>query len=332
MELRVRNAVIKTPIIDIINTLKMECEKRGKYFFKEIHPKHDYISVTCPYHKGGNENKASASFYSNYKNNKIRPATFNCFVCGESHTIEQVVAYCLDISKEAAENWLLKSFESDIIEESMNLPLISLNKLDTFKPTNNMYLDESILNDFQSWHPYMAQRKLIPSVCEKFKVKYDSKTNCIVFPVYDENNNLVMLTKRSIDSKNFYIDKDKEKPIYLMNYIKDNNIKEVTVTESQINTLTLWSWGYPAVATFGCNITPYQFSILNKSGVEHFYIAFDGDEAGNKGTKKFIQSMRKDIFIDVIELPKNKDINDLTEEEFSNLKIVDFSSWLLYNN
>ena len=48
-----------------------------------------------------------------------------------------------------------------------------------------------------------------------------------------------MLTRRSVIDKTFIIDKDKEKPVYLLNYIKNNNIKEATVVESQINCLTL---------------------------------------------------------------------------------------------
>ena len=140
-----------------------------------------------------------------------------------------------------------------------------------------------------------------------------------------------MITKRSVNSKQFYLDKDKEKPIYLMNFIKKNNIKEVTVVESQINALTLWCWNIPAIATFGCNITKHQFDILNKSGIEHYYLAFDGDAAGKKGIKKFINNMREDVLIDIIEIPNSKDVNDLSEEEFNKLKITRSFDWLFKN-
>lgn len=318
MQLKIKNRLITTPIIDIIRYLKEECAKKGIYYFKEIHPKHDYIAVTCPYHKGGQENKASASFYSDYNSKNLRPATFNCFTCGEKHTIEQVVSYCLNIDEEKAKQWLIDRFGGERVEdEDIHLPYISLNKKE-----NNAFLNESLLDNFQSWHPYMNKRKLTQDVCNKFKVKYDPKEECIVFPVWDENNNLVMLTKRSVNSKMFYIDKDKEKPIYLLNFIKQENIKEVCVCESQINALTLWSWNIPAIATFGCNITKHQFDILNKSGVEHYYLCFDGDEAGKKGIEKFLNYIRKDVLVDIIYLPKGKDVNDLTEEEFDRLKIL----------
>lgn len=126
----------------------------------------------------------------------------------------------------------------------------------------------------------------------------------------------------------FIIDSNKEKPIYLLNYIKEKHLKEMTICESQINALTCWSWGIPAVATFGCNVTPKQIDIINKSGLNHIYICFDGDSAGKKGTAKLISNLKKSIFVDVIVMPNGKDVNDLTETEFNSLDIVSGPDWL----
>ena len=46
-----------------------------------------------------------------------------------------------------------------------------------------------------------------------------------------------------------------------------------------------------------------------------------GDAAGDAGTLRFLKNVQ-DIFIDVIEIPKGKDVNDLTKEEFNKLSIV----------
>ena len=89
--------------------------------------------------------------------------------------------------------------------------------------------------------------------------------------------------------------------------------------ESQINALTLQSLGISAIATFGCNITSKQFKLLNKSCIRHYILAFDGDEAGNRGVQKFMNNIRSDVFVDVLKLPKGKDINDLTKEEIVKL-------------
>ena len=64
---------------------------------------------------------------------------------------------------------------------------------------------KSILDTFESFHPYMIKRKLTKRIIELFKIKYDPKTESIVFPVYNENNRLVMLTRRSVEGKKFFI-------------------------------------------------------------------------------------------------------------------------------
>lgn len=325
---RIRNRIIKIPIEVILKQLQSELTN-GKLAFIDS-KSNGWIRISCPHHSNGLEKHPSCGIY-NGDDPSMPKGTVHCFTCDYIASLPQFVGECFDKNESFGENWLLKTFETEIIEESPNLTLIPTSNLNNNKPINTSYLDENILNNLISWHPYMAQRKLTPEVCNKFKVKYDPKINCIVFPVWDDKNNLIMLTKRSIETKKFILPPDIEKPIYLMNYIKQNNIKEVTVVESQINALTLWSWGYPAIATFGCNITQHQFDILNKSGIEHYYLAFDGDAAGDKGIKHFINNMKKDVFIDIIKIPKGKDVNDLTEDEFSNLKILDFSSWLLYN-
>jgi DNA primase len=165
----------------------------------------------------------------------------------------------------------------------------------------------------------MTTRKLSKEVCERFKVKYDPKTSSIVFPVWDEYGKLYMLTRRSVKDKTFIIDAAKEKPVYLMNHIKEKDIPYVVVVESQINALTCLSYGIPAVATFGVGITTKQFETFNKSNIRHYILAFDGDEAGRRGTEKFIKNIRKDVFIDVLDIPEDKDINDLDKQTFISL-------------
>ena len=129
-----------------------------------------------------------------------------------------------------------------------------------------------------------------------------------------------------MNDKTFLIDYNKEKPVYLLNYIIKKGITEATVCESQINALTCYGFGYPAIALFGTG-TDYQYNILKKSGIRFYHLAFDGDNAGRKATKKFIDNI-KNAFIDVIILPEHKDVNDLTQEEFDKLEVVDAEEWM----
>ena len=63
MNLIIKDRLISEPIINIIKQLKKECKWN---VFNNIIEKNDYIRVTCPYHKDGNESHPSCSIYSKY--------------------------------------------------------------------------------------------------------------------------------------------------------------------------------------------------------------------------------------------------------------------------
>ena len=324
--LKIDNYIIKTPIIDILKDIKVALSNQK---LNDIRKKGDSIMVTCPFHSEGQESHPSCGIYIGNKQEKY--GHFNCFTCGKHGDFISFVCLCFNCSFIKAKQWLITHYgEQNTQLNSKLLEIVGAGEL--FQPkTEQKYLDESILDSFQSYHPYMDKRKLSKKVCEAFKIKYDPKSESLVFPVWDENGKLLMLTRRSVKNKRFLIDKDQEKPVYLMNAVRKRGLREVTVCESQINALTLWGWGVPAVATFGCNVTDRQMDVFNHSGLLHIYLAFDGDEAGRKGIKKFIKQLRPGILVDIFILPNGRDVNDLSEEEFNSLKIVDSQQWLKEN-
>ena len=315
----VKNHVIETPIDTILKAVKSELTN-GK--LKSIQQKGNQIRVTCPHHGEGQE-KNPDCYINASKDGELEYGYCHCFACGFSGRLTKFIGECFNEDESFGEDWLVERFGDSLLsEEAIDFPDFDL----TTQKVE--YLDESILDNLQSYHPYMDKRKLSRQVCELFKVKYEPSTKCLVFPVYDEFNKLYMLTRRSVETKQFIIDSNKEKPVYLFNFVKNKNIKEVCVCESQINALYLWSLGYPAIALFGTG-TKHQYEILNSSSIKHYFLCFDGDDAGTKGIKRFIKNIRKDVFIDVVELPKGKDVNDLSVEEFDKLNIVDFQDWRL---
>ena len=122
----------------------------------------------------------------------------------------------------------------------------------------------------------------------------------------------------SIDRKQFNIPSNLSKPIYLLNYIIKENIETVWVVESQINALNCWRRGRPAIALLGTGSST-QYDILKKSGIRTYFLAFDGDEAGDKGIKKFLKAMPNDLIINIVNIPRGKDVSDLTDDEFNKL-------------
>ena len=311
-QLIIDNYVINKPIEDILNLLRISLTN-GK--LKDIENKGDNILVTCPVHDGGHEHTPACNIYIG-NDTKLPYGYFNCFVCGAKGSFLKFVAECFDSSESYAKSWLLKNFGGELTEKSVFIgePIV-LNKNKGIKK----HLDESILDQYQTWCPYLAKRKLSREICELFKVRYDPKYRQVIFPAYDVKGNLVMLTKRSIDTKTFYLDKDVEKPVYCLDYIMKNNIKTVLITEGPFDCLTGWEYGFPTIATFG-KISDSQIEQINKSCINIIYAAFDNDAAGKSFTETLKKKLTKRIIIIETRFPANKkDINDLTKEELQEI-------------
>lgn len=311
-QLIIDNYVINKPIEEILTLLKLSLTN-GK--LKDIENKGDDILVTCPHHDGGHEKTPACNIYIG-NDTKLPYGYFNCFVCGEKGSFLKFVAECFDAPESYAKAWLLKNFGGELIAKNlfMGEPIV-LNRNKGIKK----HLDESILDQYQTWNPYLAKRKLSREICELFKVRYDPKYRQVIFPAYDMNGNLVMLAKRSIDVKSFYLDKDVEKPVYCLDYVMKNNIKTVLITEGPFDCLTGWEYGFPTIATFG-KISDYQIGQINKSCINIIYAAFDNDAAGRSFLETLKRKLTKRIIIIETKFPAwRKDLNDLTKEELQEI-------------
>lgn len=314
MELILHNRVIEGDVFDILQDIKSASHDN---YLRDIKRDGANVNITCPFHKDGQENKPSAYVYNNTDDDRVPFGYMHCFTCGKMVPLQGIVSKCLHISYEEAELWLIEHYSNTFVEAAYNLPEIDLSK-----PEPKKYLDESILDRYAFMHPYHFQRGLSEEVIKAFKLGYNKETNSVTFPVWDDKNHLVGITERSVSNKRYHIPAGMDKPVYLLNFIKQWNITDVIVCESQINALTCWSWGYPAIALFGTG-TKSQYELLSKSGIRVFHLALDGDLAGRTGTLKLINNLPDWAIVDVIEIPNGKDVNDLTKEEFDSLNRID---------
>ena len=317
-DLVINNHIIDVPIINILEDIQRELRSKKLKDIPRSDCSDDNLMVTCPSHSDGQENNPSCGIYVGEDEN-IEYGTFNCFTCGIKGPFQLFVAYCFECSCETAEEWLINNYwRGELLHESLiNLPEIELPSRKIKQPKIKK---EIILpSNLQSWHPYMQQRKISREIAKKFEVSYDPNNQCLIFPVRDLNDNLVGLTRRSTYSKNFIIDKDFDKSnIYLLNYVNKNS-RMCVVCESQINALTCFTYGIPAIALYGSGTTKEQMNVLNRSNILTFILMYDNDEAGRKGAEKFQKLIRKDKLVFDIMMPKGRDVNDLSEEEFWSL-------------
>jgi len=307
--LRIDNYIIDKPIIDILYEIKRNLTN-GK--LKSIRPNGDNILVTCPHHANGLEQKPALNIYIG-ENSSIPYGFVHCFVCDFKGSFEYFVSECFNSTLDYAKQWLITKF-GILVEETILVDSpINLNK------PKSLFLNEKLLEQYQTWTPYFAKRKLSRQTCENFKLRYDPIHRQAIFPVYDISGHLKMLAKRNIDTKVFYLDKKQEKEVYALNIIQKNNIKKALITEGPFDCLSGWEHEIPTIATLG-NISNYQIEQLNKSCLNILYLAFDNDEAGKRFSDIIKRRLTNRIITFDIELPKNrKDLNDLSEEDWQNL-------------
>lgn len=311
--LKVDNYVIETPLIEVVNQLRMALTNGKLREIKSWSEGDDNIVVTCPnrHHKGGREHSAAMNIYVG-DDSRIPYGFCKCWACDFQCSFIFFVAECFECSEDFAKKWLIDKFgilsSAKVLTED-NI-VIKPKKTSTKMP-------KSYLDNLQNWHPYLAERKLSREVCELFQVKYDPVYSQIVFPCFDVAGNLIMAPKRSIVYKNFYLDNDQEKPVYCLDYIIKNNITTAMICEGPFDVLTCYTYGYPAIGTFG-NPSPYQINAINRSSIKVLYLAMDNDAAGRRMANTIRAGLDPRIIIKEVKWPAGKkDPNDLTFDEFN---------------
>ena len=296
------NYLIETPISKIIELLRISLTN-GK--LKDVQDKSDDIVVSCPFHSGGQEEHGSCFI-------RKKDGVFHCFGCGEKGSFLKFVAECFDAPESYAKAWLLKNFGGELVAKNlfMGEPIV-LNRNKGIKKQ----LDESILDQYQTWNPYFNQRKLTRETAQKFNLRYDPKYRQVIFPYYNEKGQLITLLKRSIDTKTFFIETGSTKPVYGINKIFQDNIRTCVLTEGLFDCLLANQYGMPTIATLG-NPSIEQFELINKSPLSTIYLMFDNDNAGRSFNEKAHKYLSKRLFIIDVNIIGKKDIGELSYDEF----------------
>lgn len=323
--------------LTVLTELKHQLAINGIERFAQFKVGPNNIQFNCPIHNDGQERKPSCGISTT--NNKdsqgrlIPAGTVHCFSCGYTATLEEMISHCFGKDDFGAfgKQWLLKNFLTVAVNER---PDISLDLERKTVTDANKYVTEDELDSYRYYHPYMYKRKLTNEVINQFDIGYDanfrlddkndkSVVRCITFPVRDEQGRTLFIARRSVDTKLFHYPEGVLKPVYglyelsQLDYMPD----EVIVCESIINALTCYVYGKPAVALNGTG-TDYQYEQLRNLNCRKLITALDPDKAGQMGTVKLKKALRGNKLVTSYVLPKGKDINDLSKEEFDNLQEV----------
>ena len=325
--IKINDTIIQADTEDMLKTLKAELYTKGINRFAYFRRNGDNIQCPCPFHKNGQERKASFGVNGNL--NKC-----HCFTCGWSGGIEDMISELFGfVDSKYGKRWLIKRFNTIEIESRPNI-LEGLNVRNNVRNINvyssninrnydsndnTRYITEEELDKYRYIHPYLYERGLTDEIIERFDIGYDRERKEITFPVRDIEGRCVFVAGRSVERKFFRLPQGLNKPLYQGYRFYDGTYKVAYITESFLNCLTCWKYDKPAMATIGTG-NQKQYEILNKLPVREYILAFDPDEAGRKATERFRKNVHGKIIKELV-YPDDRDINDL-QEEFLNCKII----------
>ena len=320
----INDTMFDCSLMDILTTLQTQLRLNNIPLLSKIIDGTNDIQVCCPYH---NERRPSAGItkIQKKKDGKIIPsATFHCFSCGETHTLQEMISFCLgytdDMIGAQGWKWLCRNFLTVSVETRKPIELDF--SRDKKKEVENVtYVSEEELDSYRYYHPYWEKRGITEEwLIELFDIGYDCENQMITMPNLDKNGNCLFVAKRSVNFKYFTYPKDVSKCCYgiYQLYQLDKFPKTVWVTESMIDVLRLWQLGIYGVALNGLG-NQRQMKELREMPCRLLIIATDMDKAGRDAYEK-IKNQVKNKMIQTIDLPNGrKDIGDCTDDEIMTL-------------
>jgi hypothetical protein len=244
---------------------------------------------------------------------------FIVLLVGESCSLEQMISRVFgkaDLGQYGLK-WLQKNFLGEIAE-SRELH-IDFGRNES-KQVNQTFIYDKELDQYRYYHPYMFQRGFDEKIIELFDIGYDDKNQCLTFPILDKDGNCLFIARRSVNTKWFNYPNSVIKPLYGLYqlYQLKEFPKEVYITESMTDCITLWQHNKYALALNGLG-TKNQFEQLNKLPCRKYILATDNDDAGIKARQRIRENIHNKIITE-IKLPAGrKDINECIFEEIENL-------------
>ena len=315
-------------VVEVLERVRTFGMQEGITVFKSIKEKEGEVFTNCPMHSGGNESHPSFSIGTSEKHFGVG----HCFACGFTGDLSQIVSVALgkDDDGQWGEQWLNWNFGGTFVGDVREMTGMKERGVIAL-PRPYSVIDDTVIDEAEKFPKYLEDRGISHTVMDLFDVRGEEsftfkdgvKRPAVMFPWRDRFGKIRIIFRRSTVDKVFDIPAGVEKPVYGLNELwKKYMVYPETplyVCESIIDALTLWTWGYPAVALLGTG-NKRQIDTLLKLRNRIIILCLDGDTAGTEGAKKLKEQLEtKTVF--TMQLPEGKDINDLTREEFVSLSM-----------
>lgn len=198
--------------------------------------------------------------------------------------------------------WLDGELDDEMIEqiETASLYVEAHNMINSSSPVLTNFPEELL-------PPYA---KAVPDGWRGFTAETLTKNNMylcekgfysdrVIMPIFNKDNEIAGFnTRTTIDAEPKYL-YNKNLDVKNLAYpLLDNKTDYVIVTEGMLDALSLQQLGYPVITNFGVadNFGKLKIQYLLSKGVETILLAFDQDEAGEKGMEALLKNNITEIF------------------------------------
>jgi DNA primase len=272
---------------------------------KIVQEQDDWLNIFCPYHnnfrtRSGGVNKDSGKF--------------NCFSCGETHSLTELVMHVTGRTYFEAIRLIDSKKDNDSIISFLDK---TLKKEPEFKEfdieTINRLHDNLMLNERAIG--YLKNRSITKQSAEKFKLGYSDKQDMVTIPIYSPDDVCIGFVGRSIEGKDFKNTVGLQRSKTLFNLNRSKRHDGVFVVESSFDAILLDQVGANAVATLGATISTKQIELIQKYFNKVFVIG-DNDDAGKEMARKIVERL-PNIAININLPDRYKDISDIEKEKLT---------------
>lgn len=298
------NIPILVPVRTILTELSIDLKSRGRSGLRLGKQTETDIILSCPL--GLHSDKRPSAGIS------LDNGVFHCFACGSSYSLPRLVSVLLYDTeiRIQGETYLLEKFADFTVENRETA--FKLPKREIRKPKEIQYVSEKELDRYAFYHPYILNRGISKEVIDLFDIGYDKDRRAITFPVKDKQGRCLFIARRSVVGKEYNYPLGAEKPLYGVDVLaRYGRLSEpLYITESMINCLSLWAYGFQAIALNGTG-SAEQIEMLKELPYRRLILGLDGDNAGRKGTMKLYEALKKHKLITRLKLEESVDINDI---------------------
>lgn len=293
---------------------------------RNVHRKGREVAYSCPFDGHTHADASSSATMSTVavpdgKGGEYPPTTFYCFGCGKSGNAISFLSEYEGISPLKARRFLRERFGMtfrpvdglliDEIEEALSpgeVYISSVNPSLSDDELESRYINWSDV--FEAWDcqdpsvppalSYMLDRGFWPDTLQRFCVGFDSISQRISIPVFDDRNNLIGFKGRGWH--------DDQIPKYLVLGGEDYGFQpyevarvlfaleevcqsigpddEIIVTEGELNAMSMHQKGFPFTVGFsGRYLSDYQIALISKYANRALIIHDDIEDSIRAATK-----------------------------------------------